>query len=426
MQYNVTLSLNLSPALEKFSDRIEEIKSAAPYFKFPSHTEIELSDITLPDKDRLKTFLKAVENSFDSIDYLSFNSCGWRKNRSNNISRLYFSVEPLNENSDIAKALIKQIAISGLKESHVMINSKNYYDIPAAESKGIAEFKNLWSVTGGKNELFSKILSKTVFAGYHRPLYSPRILCLHFDVLFIDIRVDKNVYKTFSIPCKEWLRPKDDAARKKAFEKYRILKGYHAEVNSDKKKEEENKSKIYLCSDLHLGHTGIISSAARPFIKNDTKTMDNVLISNWNNTIGNKDSVIFTGDLTYGQESKSAQKCLDRLNGNIIFVKGNHDTVKCSVYDNYELRYKGYSFFFIHDPKKAPENYKGWIVHGHTHNSRMNKFPFIDFEKRHVNISCELTKYCPIEIDKLVKILDIYKTSGYKQIYSLDEVHQNI
>ncbi len=81
-------------------------------------------------------------------------------------------------------------------------------------------------------------------------------------------------------------------------------------------------SKIFFTSDTHFGHCNIIKFCDRPF--KDTEEMDRVLIENWNNKVPEDGLVFHLGDFGWGgyQEYK---KIRERLNGNIILIKGNHD-----------------------------------------------------------------------------------------------------
>lgn len=81
--------------------------------------------------------------------------------------------------------------------------------------------------------------------------------------------------------------------------------------------------KTWFTSDTHFGHANIIEYCKRPFKTLDR--MNEVLIKNWNSRINPKDFVIFLGDFAF----KDAMKVMDfllQLNGNITFVKGNHDS----------------------------------------------------------------------------------------------------
>lgn len=163
-----------------------------------------------------------------------------------------------------------------------------------------------------------------------------------------------------------------------------------------------SKPKIFITSDLHLDHTNIIKYCKRPFL--NTEEMNRTLINNWNNTVRKKDTVYFLGDLAFGKGSKTTDYWFKQLNGKIIFLKGNHDrSNKIKFYDNYILEYAGIKFFLIHEPEKAPKDWDGWIIYGHHHNNHPDKYPFMDKKNKIINISIELTKYRPVDINEIIE-----------------------
>jgi calcineurin-like phosphoesterase family protein len=165
------------------------------------------------------------------------------------------------------------------------------------------------------------------------------------------------------------------------------------------------KPKIFIASDLHLDHTNIIKYCKRPFL--NTEEMNKTLIENWNNTISKKDTVYFLGDIAYGRGSKSTDFWLNKLNGKIIFLKGSHDkSNKIKFHDTFILEYGDYKFFLAHEPEKVPKHWDRWAICGHHHNNKIKEYPFIDRKNKRINISVELTKYKPVEIDELIKKIE--------------------
>ena len=54
--------------------------------------------------------------------------------------------------------------------------------------------------------------------------------------------------------------------------------------------------------------------------------MNKTLIKNWNNIVRDKDIVYFLGDFVLSKnKAKKAKELMELLNGEIIFIKGNHD-----------------------------------------------------------------------------------------------------
>ena len=170
-------------------------------------------------------------------------------------------------------------------------------------------------------------------------------------------------------------------------------------------KEIFTKPKTFITSDLHLDHTNIIKYCKRPFL--NTEEMNKSLIQNWNNTITYKDTVYFLGDLAFGKGSKTTDYWLKQLNGKIIFIKGNHDKSKnIDFHQNYKFEYKDHTFYLTHDPSNVPRSWKGWAICGHHHNNKPQEYPFIDKKNKKINISVELTKYMPIDMDELIRLIE--------------------
>lgn len=160
-------------------------------------------------------------------------------------------------------------------------------------------------------------------------------------------------------------------------------------------------SRVFTTSDLHLNHRNIIKYCNRPF--NSVKEMNSVLINNWNNTVKPNDTIFFVGDMTLG----NSDKYIKYLNGNIYFVWGNHDETK-DVDSNYEsigYKFKNIELLFIHSPENIPDNYKGWVIHGHHHNNNPQKYPFFNPERKWINVSVEMTGYKPVSLDYIYSLI---------------------
>jgi calcineurin-like phosphoesterase family protein len=81
---------------------------------------------------------------------------------------------------------------------------------------------------------------------------------------------------------------------------------------------------IYATSDLHIGHKNVLKHDNRPF--KNIEEHDNTLISNWNSLISDKDTVYVLGDFFWYKDEYLIDRVLQRLNGAIHIVLGNHDT----------------------------------------------------------------------------------------------------
>jgi calcineurin-like phosphoesterase family protein/2'-5' RNA ligase len=163
---------------------------------------------------------------------------------------------------------------------------------------------------------------------------------------------------------------------------------------------------IFLIADLHLGHANIIRYCSRPFVPADVAEMDRVLVANWNYCIGPKNRVYFLGDLRYGRDARPEAEYRTLLNGNVTFVAGNHDTpVSPDTVPVAYLTCDGIRFLLVHDPADAPENFDGWIIHGHHHNNDLRGFPFLDGTRRRINVSAEVIGYSPVSMREICQII---------------------
>lgn len=78
---------------------------------------------------------------------------------------------------------------------------------------------------------------------------------------------------------------------------------------------------IHFIADTHFGHEEIIQFGGRPF--RSAEEMDDVLIANWNDAVGDSDEVFVLGDFCWRPER--AAEILGQLKGVKHLVRGNHD-----------------------------------------------------------------------------------------------------
>ena len=75
----------------------------------------------------------------------------------------------------------------------------------------------------------------------------------------------------------------------------------------------------------HFGHKNILRFCKRPW--DTVEEMDEGLIQNWNRVVGKDDIVFHLGDFAFAPNSQW-KKLIDRLNGHIHLILGNHDVVR--------------------------------------------------------------------------------------------------
>lgn len=166
----------------------------------------------------------------------------------------------------------------------------------------------------------------------------------------------------------------------------------------------------YVISDLHLDHGNIIDHCNRPF--ESIEEMNTAIVSTWNETVSDDDVVFFLGDIGHFADETEIRRWLDRLNGRIVFIEGNHDSPGRYVdgvrtHQYYIMSQGDRKFCCTHRPENAPRFWDGWVLHGHHHNTDLTKYPFVNPETRLVNVSAELVDYRPIRVETITGAIEL-------------------
>lgn len=117
-------------------------------------------------------------------------------------------------------------------------------------------------------------------------------------------------------------------------------------------------SEIFFTSDTHFYHDNIITFCERPFA--DVTEMNEALIRRWNEKVKRGDLVYHLGDFALKCSVQEANAVLDQLNGQIILIRGNHDSVAEQVKHRFAA-IKDYDEIKVND-EEAPHNGKRKIV----------------------------------------------------------------
>ena len=181
--------------------------------------------------------------------------------------------------------------------------------------------------------------------------------------------------------------------------------------------------KIWISSDPHFCHNKEFLYKPRGF--NSVSEMNEKIIENWNSIVSNDDEVYLLGDVMLNNNAEGC-RCLNRLNGKIYILTGNHDTAtRIQEYVNirptilhlglaYILKYNGYRFYLSHYPtlvgnyedNDKPLNKCLINLCGHSHYQDR----FQDMDKGLI-YHCELDAHnCyPVEIDQIIEDIKNYK-----------------
>lgn len=137
---------------------------------------------------------------------------------------------------------------------------------------------------------------------------------------------------------------------------------------------------IYVWSDTHFGHAGIIRYCTRPYSSVDE--MNAGLIARWNSTVTPRDTIYLLGDFAFG---KDVAPQFAALNGHKHLVIGNHDeknpaVLKLpweSINDIVTLRENGVRAVACHYPMETWKSaHKGYLMlHGHSHGTLKRVVP---------------------------------------------------
>ena len=168
---------------------------------------------------------------------------------------------------------------------------------------------------------------------------------------------------------------------------------------------------LWFTSDTHFGHARIIEYCKRPF--KSLEHMDRELIRRWNERVKEDDMVIFLGDFCFrnsnterGEGAKHKwQFYREQLNGEIVFVQGNHDGnnslnthIKSLIV---ELGKE--EVFCCHKPEDVDGKHRLNFV-GHVH----EKWKVKRFKKGYkaVNVGVDAWNFYPVSYEELIKALN--------------------
>jgi len=140
---------------------------------------------------------------------------------------------------------------------------------------------------------------------------------------------------------------------------------------------------LFFTSDLHFGHKNILKFNPGTRAFSDTEEMDEHIIQHWNDTIRPKDTVYHLGDFSFLNNTKTVE-IMNRLQGNIVWIKGNHDNQKVfkdmKTYDIKQINADKQKIVLCHFPI-ACWNGSGrgyWHLHGHSHGSYKTQGKILD------------------------------------------------
>jgi len=169
-------------------------------------------------------------------------------------------------------------------------------------------------------------------------------------------------------------------------------------------------SKVFLIADTHFGHKAICKY--RPEFSTPQEH-DEIIIQNWNKVVTKvKHQVWVLGDMCIKNKDYDMDKLINRLNGTIQLVTGNH--CHLPYYNNNRINVRRamvakYGFWLTHCPIHPNELRGRNNIHGHTH------YAMID-DNRYYNVCVENINYTPINIEEIRKYFKIKNTKEKKLV----------
>jgi calcineurin-like phosphoesterase family protein len=148
--------------------------------------------------------------------------------------------------------------------------------------------------------------------------------------------------------------------------------------------------------------------------------MNETLITNWNNVVSKKDTVIHIGDFAFKQ-SEVIKSVFERLNGNIHILLGNHDNIKQIKTVNFASVREGFWDFSFFDSNKKEQTkvflchfpllswnssaYKEGRCHlyGHVHTSPYRKYENVGFHPGSYDVGVDNNNFTPVLITDAIE-----------------------
>ena len=171
-------------------------------------------------------------------------------------------------------------------------------------------------------------------------------------------------------------------------------------------------------------HKNIIGYTGRPHTS--VEEMDAALLKNWNDTVSSGDTVYFLGDLAFFKKIEMYRELLEKLNGDIIWIKGNHDPGVPKLIQaklphviwvglNTILDFQGRKFFLTHRPMEASKFIP--TICGHVHQkwkmlasgTTVKEFKSnqsIVLNHPCINVSVDVWNFTPVRIETIIALID--------------------
>lgn len=161
---------------------------------------------------------------------------------------------------------------------------------------------------------------------------------------------------------------------------------------------------LFFTADTHLDHRNIIRYCDRPF--SCKEEMNERIVTNWNAKVSENDTVYHLGDFSFSDPRQFVQ----RLNGKIILIRGNHDYARNisgagfhGVHDLYTLHLgpNRPSIVLCHYAMRTwpSAHYGTWHLYGHSHGT----LPGIGLS---FDVGVDCWNFTPVSLDEVTRTME--------------------
>lgn len=151
---------------------------------------------------------------------------------------------------------------------------------------------------------------------------------------------------------------------------------------------------VFFTADTHFNHVKC-QELFRPTRFSSLEEMNETIIERWNSKIGKSDRVYHLGDVALGS-AVECQKILQRLNGQIYLIRGNHEQVAehklCSdrfvwIKNYFGLKIGEQKIYLMHYAMRTWNcmHHGSWQLYGHSHGTLQDNPNSLSFD---VGVDC--------------------------------------
>ena len=174
--------------------------------------------------------------------------------------------------------------------------------------------------------------------------------------------------------------------------------------------------RLFFTADTHFGHRNIIKYCGRPF--SSVEEMNEAIIENWNSVVRKDDTIFHLGDFAMG-DTTEWNRILERLNGNIYLILGNHDlkTIRKGIngFKHIAMQmmicYKGQKIYLNHFPflRYSGADRNTWQLFGHVHTNYINNLK--DSSRLQMlmptqyDVGVDNNNFTPISFEQIKKVI---------------------